>query len=59
MAEITAAHNMFLDCKEAENSNVKAISKEMLSEAEFLHTKYTKFNVNPVLRWHCVFISVE
>lgn len=46
VAEITAAHNMFLDCKEAaENSNVKSFAKEMLSEAELLHIKYTKFNV--------------
>ena len=37
---------MFLECEEAENSNVKAFSKEMISEAEMLHTKYTKFNVS-------------
>lgn len=54
VAEITASYNLFLECNEAENSNVRAYAKEMLSEAELLHTKYTKFNV----RQYCKMASI-
>lgn len=45
VAEITAAYNMFVDCKEAENANVKVAARDLMAESGSLHTKYTKINV--------------
>ena len=45
VAEITAAHNMLIDCKEAENANLLASSRELIAETEILHTSYTRMNV--------------
>lgn len=45
VAEITAAHNLFLECKDAENSNIKVSARELVSETNILHTNYTKMNV--------------
>lgn len=45
VAEITGAHNLFIDCREAENASLKAMAKEFSIETEDLHTNYTKINV--------------
>lgn len=45
VAEITAAHNLFIDCKEAENANVKAAARDLIAETNQLHSNYIRINV--------------
>lgn len=45
VAEITGAHNLFIDCREAENASLKVIAREFSAETRILHANYTKTNV--------------
>ena len=46
VAEITGAHNLFIDCREAENASLKAMAREFSDETRILHANYTKTNVS-------------
>jgi hypothetical protein len=48
VAEITAAHNMFVDCRDAENAHIKTSARELIAETDILHTNYTKMNVREI-----------
>lgn len=45
-AEITGAHNLFIDCREAENASLKVMARELSGETRILHANYTKTNVS-------------
>ena len=44
---------MFVDCREAENLNVKVAARELMAETNQLHSNYTKINV--VIIFFCLF----
>ena len=45
VAAITGAHNLFLECSNSANQEIKNASSDLLSEADQLHTSYVKMNV--------------